>query len=444
MTIASTFPRRHYESMTAPAQSPRRERLRPRLSRCRPRGDRARGAPEHLGGAADLLADPEVGADRQLVLAQQRAGRGRRPGRRGSCSRSWATQTRPAAPAQSRSGIATSRLRRRPSLGDQPGRLAAGGVGEETVDAADRRRRRSRRARSPTHPLASAREGAGAARRAQPSVWASSSSPAALAGSSSRRTTRSSSSGDSRGPRRPSPRGDGASARRRSRAPRCAGCGRGAPASVPAASMWARCWSIFAASSLDALAARRLGAQDRHPPAAGIVGEGEHAAHLAHHRFGHRVIGLVDDDDVGDLHHPRLQRLDRVAGAGHQRQDDRVGVIDDVDLGLADADGLDQDVVLAGRVHHQRHLQGGLREPAERAARGHRADEDAGVEEVVGEADAIAEQGAAGEGAGGVDREHRDLALGLAQLAVSAPIRVLLPTPGGPVKPTIRALPVRG
>ena len=28
--------------------------------------------------------------------------------------------------------------------------------------------------------------------------------------------------------------------------------------------------------------------------------------------------------------------------------------------------------------------------------------------------------------------------------AVSAPIRVLLPTPGGPVKPTIRALPVRG
>ena len=28
--------------------------------------------------------------------------------------------------------------------------------------------------------------------------------------------------------------------------------------------------------------------------------------------------------------------------------------------------------------------------------------------------------------------------------AVSAPIRVLLPTPGGPVKPTILAAPVRG
>ena len=119
-------------------------------------------------------------------------------------------------------------------------------------------------------------------------------------------------------------------------------------------------------------------------------------------------------------------------------------MVDDVDLGLADPDRLDQDVVLAGRVHRQRHLQRRLGETAEGAARGHRADEDAGVEEVVGETDPVAEQGAAGERARGVDREHRDLALGLAQLAVRAPIRVLLPTPGGPVKPTIRALPVRG
>ena len=61
-------------------------------------------------------------------------------------------------------------------------------------------------------------------------------------------------------------------------------------------------------------------------------------------------------------------------------------------------------------------LQRRLGEAAERAAAGHRADEDARVEEVVGEADPVAEQGAAGEGARGVDREHRDLALGLAQL----------------------------
>jgi len=91
-------------------------------------------------------------------------------------------------------------------------------------------------------------------------------------------------------------------------------------------------------------------------------------------------------------------------------------VVDDVDLGLADADGLDQHVVLAGRVHRQGDLQRRLGEAAEGAARGHRADEDARVEEVVGEADPVAEQGAAGKGAGGVDREHRDLPLDLAQL----------------------------
>ena len=200
--------------------------------------------------------------------------------------------------------------------------------------------------------------------------------------------------------------------------------------SVPAASMWARCSSIFVGQLLDPLAPRRLGAQDRHLPAFRVVGEGKDAAHLAHHRVGHRVVGLVDDDDVGDLHHPGLQRLDRVAGARHQGEHDRVGVVDDVDLGLADADGLDQDVVLAGGVHRQRDLEGGLGEAPERAARGHRTDEDPLVEEVVGEADPVAEQGALREGARGVDREHRHLAVGLAQLRGQRPDQGALADPG--------------
>ena len=79
-----------------------------------------------------------------------------------------------------------------------------------------------------------------------------------------------------------------------------------------------------------------------------------------------------------------------------QHEHDRVGVVDDVDLGLADADGLDEHVVLAGGVHQQRGLQRRLGEPAERAAVGHRADEHARVEEVLGQADAVAEQRAAG------------------------------------------------
>ena len=72
-------------------------------------------------------------------------------------------------------------------------------------------------------------------------------------------------------------------------------------------------------------------------------------------------------------------------------------MVDDVDLSLADADGLEQDVVEAGRVHDERGLQGRFGEPAERAATRHRANEDALVEEVLGKSDPVPEQGSAGE-----------------------------------------------
>ena len=120
------------------------------------------------------------------------------------------------------------------------------------------------------------------------------------------------------------------------------------------------------------------------------------------------MIHLVDRDHVGDLHDPRLQRLDGVARARHQHEQHGVGDPDHLDLALAGADGLEQDELLAGRVEQQRGLQRRLREPAEVAARPHRADEDARVEEVVGEADPVAEQRALRERARRVDRDHAD------------------------------------
>ena len=48
------------------------------------------------------------------------------------------------------------------------------------------------------------------------------------------------------------------------------------------------------------------------------------------------AIGLVDDEDVGDLEQPRLHRLHRVAGLRHEHDDDRVRQAHDVELGLAD------------------------------------------------------------------------------------------------------------
>ena len=95
------------------------------------------------------------------------------------------------------------------------------------------------------------------------------------------------------------------------------------------------------------------------------------------------MIRLVDRDHVGNLHDPRLQRLHRVARARHQHEEDGVGDADHLDLALPRADGLEEHEVLARRVEEEQRLQRRLGEPAEVAARAHRANEDARVEEMI-------------------------------------------------------------
>ena len=107
------------------------------------------------------------------------------------------------------------------------------------------------------------------------------------------------------------------------------------------------------------------------------------------------AIGLVDDEDVGDLHDAGLERLHVVAGARHQRDDRDVGGADDVDFVLADADGLDDDDVLAGGVEDERRVAGRARQAAQVAARRHAADEHARVAGVRLHAHAVAEDRAA-------------------------------------------------
>ena len=95
---------------------------------------------------------------------------------------------------------------------------------------------------------------------------------------------------------------------------------------------------------------------------------------------------------------------------------DDVGRADDVDLVLADADGLDDDPVLAGRVEHVGRVVRRPRQPAEVAARGHAPDEHAVVAGVRLHADAVAEDRAAGERAGGIDGDDADRLAAPAQL----------------------------
>src|SRR6185436_4533086 len=81
---------------------------------------------------------------------------------------------------------------------------------------------------------------------------------------------------------------------------------------------------------------------------------------------------------------------------------------DDVDFILADADGLDEDDVAAGGVEDESDLARRAREASEVAAGRHAADEHTGIARVRLHADAVAEDRAAREGAGRIDRDHAD------------------------------------
>ena len=94
---------------------------------------------------------------------------------------------------------------------------------------------------------------------------------------------------------------------------------------------------------------------------------------------------------------------------------------------------------------HEHGVGGGLGEAALVAAAGHRADEHAGVEEVVGQADPVAQHGAAGEGAGGVDAHHGHALVAAARRCRRARRSACsCPPPAAPVMPTRQARPVSG
>ena len=135
--------------------------------------------------------------------------------------------------------------------------------------------------------------------------------------------------------------------------------------------------------------------------------EHEHPLQVADGRFHAAAIGLVDDEHIADLEQAGLARLDRVAPTRRDDDDRRVRGPCDGNLHLTDADGLDEDPRVAGGVEHAHRVRRRTREPAELAARRHRAHEHAVVGVVVLHADAVTEDRAAGERAGGIDRDHR-------------------------------------
>ena len=140
-------------------------------------------------------------------------------------------------------------------------------------------------------------------------------------------------------------------------------------------------------------------------------------------------VGLGHHQHVGDLHDPRLQELEHVAGPGLDHDRDGVGRLCHLGLRLADADGLDHHHV-ERRGQRLRGGAGGGREAAEPLAGRRRADEQPAVAGIGLDPHAVAEQRAARALRGRVDGEHRD----------GAPVA---PARRGPARPAASTCPPR-
>jgi len=157
-----------------------------------------------------------------------------------------------------------------------------------------------------------------------------------------------------------------------------------------------------------------LGRQDRNLPVDVLGGPGappvqvRHEADLGDQRGGAVPVSLVDDEDVGDLHEPRLHGLDGVAGFGNQHHHRGVGLLDDVQLGLPDPDALDQNPLLAERIQEPDHIAGGAGQPAQAPPGGHAPDEHVRVQGVGLHPDPVAEHCPSGKGTGRVHSDNAD------------------------------------
>ena len=163
----------------------------------------------------------------------------------------------------------------------------------------------------------------------------------------------------------------------------------------------------------------------------------EHGRYRGGHAVGAVAVGLVDDVEVGYLHHAGLQRLDGISGLGNQGDGHGVGHAHDAQFGLAHADGFDYHHVVTGGVQGPGDALDDAGQAAGLPAGGDAADEDAGVEVVALHPDAVAQQRAAAEGAGGVNGDDAHPFFLAAQQAGQLVNDGAFARAGGPVMPRV-------
>jgi len=156
------------------------------------------------------------------------------------------------------------------------------------------------------------------------------------------------------------------------------------------------------------LAGRRDGPEYRWHPPERRVSEQEHRFDLLHRHVAAIPVGLVDHEDLTNLHESSLHCLDAVAGFRHEHYDRGVGGPGDIQFRLSDADRLEDDVVETRRVHHRRDARSGAGQSAQSTTGRHAANEDAFPDPQTLHANAVAQKRAASEGAGRIDGDDPD------------------------------------
>ena len=154
---------------------------------------------------------------------------------------------------------------------------------------------------------------------------------------------------------------------------------------------------------------RGAGAEDRHvlgPLAERLAVADQLAADVAHRVLGAAALELVDRDDVGEVEHVDLLELAGGAELRRHDVDGGVGERHDGRVALADAGGLDDDEVEAGRLEHGDHVAEVVGQLVG-APGGERAEVDPVAVEGV-HPDPVTEQRAAALAPGRVDRHDRD------------------------------------
>ena len=159
----------------------------------------------------------------------------------------------------------------------------------------------------------------------------------------------------------------------------------------------------------NAFLAQRAAREHRHRP----VGRGRPQQVQGHlelalgQRGGLRVdVGLVDDDQVGQLDHAFLERLQLVAGVGQLQQQEAIDHAGDGGFRLADADGLHDHHVIAGRLAQQQALAGAAGDAAQVPAGRGGPDEGGWLARQQLHARLVAQNRAASALAGRVHRQH--------------------------------------